>query len=74
MKRDGPNCSFIPDKVFKKELPPRNYNLVLDMTRLELVVEGSNYVNKSLAPAAHRKQPKDVLCVQVSVLRIHTPS
>ena len=54
----------IPVQVFKKELPPTNYNLALDLTRLDLVIEGANYVNQSLAPAVHRKQPKEALCVQ----------
>ena len=63
------NDAQIPVKVFEKELPPTNYNLVLDMTRLELVIEGINYANRSLAPAAHQKQPNDALCVQVRVPR-----
>ena len=37
------NGAQIPEEVFKKELPPTNYNVVLDLTRLELVIEGMNH-------------------------------
>ena len=49
--------------VFKKELPPMNGNLFVDMTKMDITIG----VNDSVALASKRDTPKNAVCVQARV-------